>query len=111
MKIALIKNGTVEHVILGDFDFCAQYYPEHLAIDVSEEFVGPGFLYHAGDFSPPIKPEPELSPEEVQQEINEEAEAYLAATDKWIIREMDNGVPCPEHIKVAREQARLRIIR
>lgn len=39
-----------------------------------------------------------------------EARAYLAATDWYIVREMDSGTPCPQEIKDLRAAARLKII-
>lgn len=46
-----------------------------------------------------------------QEKINKEALDYLASTDYLIIREMDNGTPCPADIKAARQAARQRIVR
>ena len=46
-----------------------------------------------------------------QAQINSEAEAYLRETDWLIIREMDEGVPCPIDIKQERAAARQRIVR
>jgi len=39
----------------------------------------------------------------------EEAKALLAATDWYIIREMDTGTPCPEDVKQARAAARAKL--
>lgn len=44
-----------------------------------------------------------------QEKVNAEALAFLAATDFYIIRELDNGVPCPADIKAKRQDARNRI--
>lgn len=46
-----------------------------------------------------------------QERVNSEALAFLAATDYLIIREMDNGVPCPVEIKAQRQAARERILK
>jgi len=46
-----------------------------------------------------------------QERINAEALSYLASTDFYIIRELDNEVPCPVEIKIARQEARQRIVR
>ena len=46
-----------------------------------------------------------------QQRVNQEALAYLASTDWYIIREMDQGTPCPAEIKSERAAARARIVR
>lgn len=46
-----------------------------------------------------------------QEKINAEALAFLDATDFYIIRELDNGVPCPADIKAERQAARERIVK
>ena len=46
-----------------------------------------------------------------QEEINEEALAYLASTDWMIIREMEGGTACSQSIKDLRAAARLSIVR
>ena len=46
-----------------------------------------------------------------QQRINQEALAYLASTDWYIIREIDQGTPCPAEVKAERAAARARIVR
>lgn len=46
-----------------------------------------------------------------QEKINAEALAYLASTDWLIIRELDAGIPCPTEIKIARQEARQRIVK
>lgn len=49
---------------------------------------------------------------QVQKErINREAQAYLDSTDFYIIRELDEGTPCPEEIKQERYNCRRRIVR
>ena len=45
-----------------------------------------------------------------QEEQNRQALAYLAATDWYIIRELDSGVACPADIKALRAQARAQVI-
>lgn len=46
-----------------------------------------------------------------QEIINKEAEEYLKSTDWYVIREVDEGVPCPAEIKTSRAEARVRIVR
>jgi hypothetical protein len=46
-----------------------------------------------------------------QDKVNAEALAYLASTDWMIIREVDSGVLCPSDVKLARAQARAKIVR
>lgn len=48
---------------------------------------------------------------EAQVKINAQAEAYLASTDWYIVREKDSGKPCPDEIKKLRQEARDRIVR
>lgn len=55
-----------------------------------------------------------LEAEAVAEQIkknNMMAEAYLASTDWYVIREMDTGTPMPEDIKQLRIQARFSIVR
>jgi hypothetical protein len=46
-----------------------------------------------------------------QERINAEALAYLASTDWLIIRELDAGIACPVEVKIARQEARQRIVK
>jgi hypothetical protein len=49
-----------------------------------------------------------LSPEQVA--INNQALSYLASTDWLVIRQMDDGTPCPQDVKDERSTARARIV-
>lgn len=60
----------------------------------------------AGDYEVEIT---DITSQLEQEKINAEALAFLAATDFYIIRELDNGVPCPADIKAKRQEARNRI--
>lgn len=42
---------------------------------------------------------------------NAQAEQYLASTDWYVIRHMDDGIPVPEEIRTARANARASIVR
>jgi hypothetical protein len=53
MKIALIKNGIVENVIVSSLEFAQANYPDHICVDVTNSRVGPGFSYVDGVFTPP----------------------------------------------------------
>lgn len=53
----------------------------------------------------------DLTLEKEQQAINKEALKYLADTDWLIIRELDEGTPCPVEVKAERAAARARIVR
>ena len=44
-----------------------------------------------------------------QEAINKEARDYLASTDWYVVREMETGVPAPQEIKDARQEARLKV--
>lgn len=53
----------------------------------------------------------DITSEVEQEKINAEALEYLASTDWMIIREMDSGVVCPADVKLARAEARSKIVR
>lgn len=48
--------------------------------------------------------------EELQQQANAEARAYLASTDWYVIRLQETGQATPEEILEARSQARSRVV-
>lgn len=52
-----------------------------------------------------------LAATQTQDDINQEALAYLASTDWMVIRESEGGAICPADIKVLRAEARLNIVR
>lgn len=53
----------------------------------------------------------DCSEEVAQAAINSEALAYLASTDFYVVRFMEEGTPYPEEIKLARAEARAKIIK
>jgi len=53
----------------------------------------------------------ELGPKKAAKAESDAALKFLAETDFYIIREMDNGVPCPAEIKAARQAAREKVIK
>jgi hypothetical protein len=53
----------------------------------------------------------DLSAEIHQTAVNQEAIAYLASTDFYVVRLMDSGKPLPEGMSVLRQQARDKIVR
>lgn len=53
----------------------------------------------------------DVSSELEQRQINAEALQYLSSTDWLIVRELETSVSCPEEIKIARAEARARIVR
>lgn len=48
--------------------------------------------------------------EELQQQANAEARAYLASTDWYVIRLQETGEPVPEDILAERAAARARVV-
>lgn len=50
------------------------------------------------------------TPEEIQQQKNAAARAYLTSTDWYIIRKMETGTAVPDDILIARQEARADII-
>lgn len=48
----------------------------------------------------------DITEEVEQQKANAEALAYLAETDWMMIRELENGKPMPEEVKIKRQEAR-----
>jgi hypothetical protein len=53
----------------------------------------------------------DLDPKKAAKAESDAALKFLAETDFYIIREMDNGVPCPAEIKAARQAAREKVIK
>lgn len=52
VKIALIRSGIVDNVIVSDLAF-AQTLGYDAAVDVSNQRVAPGYLWNGSVFSPP----------------------------------------------------------
>lgn len=52
---------------------------------------------------------PPKTAEEIQAEINQEALAYLASTDWYVVRFAETGVAIPEDVVQARAEARSKI--
>lgn len=53
---------------------------------------------------------PAPTPEQLQQQTNTQARAYLASTDWYVIRLQENGTPIPQDILDARQAARDSVI-
>jgi hypothetical protein len=53
----------------------------------------------------------DITAQVAQEKTNAEALAYLASTDWMVIREIDAGIVCPEDVKLARAEARSKIVR
>lgn len=54
--------------------------------------------------------QPALQAKDLQQEVNNTALAYLAETDWYVLRQVDDGTAMPLDIKTARADARLNIV-
>lgn len=50
-----------------------------------------------------------LTPEEIQEQTNQEALAYLASTDWWVVRYAETGTPVDSEVATKRADARLAI--
>lgn len=59
---------------------------------------------------PFLADQPTLNEEELQVVKNQEARAYLASTDWYVIRNQETGVAIPEEIAIKRQEAREQII-
>jgi len=57
----------------------------------------------------PPSPQPVLTPEKVQNATNQEALAYLASTDWWVVRYAETGTPVDSEVANKRADARLAI--
>lgn len=53
---------------------------------------------------------PGLTPEQIQEQINQEARAYLDSTDWYVVRFAETGTPIPQDILAARQAARSSIV-
>jgi len=53
----------------------------------------------------------ELGPKKAAKAESDAALKFLAESDFYIIRSLDNGVPCPPEIKAARQAAREKVIK
>lgn len=59
-------------------------------------------------FTEPVLPEP--TPEQLQEQINNDARAFLESTDWYVVRFAETGVVIPQDISAARQAARERIV-
>ena len=58
MKYALINAGVVENVVICDVSFISNYESDYdEVIDVTGQYVGPGFTYDGQSFTAPPQPE------------------------------------------------------
>lgn len=48
--------------------------------------------------------------EQIQEQINSQARAYLASTDWYVIRWQENATPIPESVSTARDEARAQVV-
>ena len=47
--------------------------------------------------------------QQVKDAVNQEAKAYLASTDWYVMRKFDSGEPMPEDVRDARAEARAKV--
>ena len=52
---------------------------------------------------------PAPTSEQIQEQINSQARAYLASTDWYVIRWQENATPIPESVSTARDEARAQV--
>jgi hypothetical protein len=57
----------------------------------------------------PPSPQAVLTPEQVQDKTNQEALAYLASTDWWVVRYAETGIPVNSEVATKRADARLAV--
>lgn len=62
----------------------------------------------ANEVAAHINPQP--TPEQMQEQINAEARAYLAETDWYVIRLQETGEPVPADVLADRSAARARVV-
>lgn len=99
----LVKEAWIETIppeVEGDesvtLDHPAEYEIQSVLIEPAEEFE---------------VVITDITAELEQKRINQESQAFLDSTDWLIIRELDEGTPCPIEIKQARAIARAKIIK
>jgi len=73
-----------------------------------EPAVSEQLIEHPAEFTIEIV---DITAQVEQERINAESLAYLASTDWMVIRQMDSGIPMPEDVKQARQEARNKIVK
>lgn len=58
MRVAVIKKGIVDNVVVGELSFISELYPDCACLAVGEAVCGPGMLCLDGSFVD--NPNPEL---------------------------------------------------
>jgi hypothetical protein len=85
---------------------------------ITNNHDGLKFIVEADELPSLQPPEWGVNPTIFEEDITEEylsrpekskAQIFLDATDWYVIRETETGVPCPPHIKSARQAAREKI--
>jgi len=99
IKVIVTKDGVETHA--PEYETMEQAQAA-ISYHVSEQNWG-----KPGEYSYEIV----TVPVNLQAPINEAALAYLAATDWYVIRASETGVPVPQDILDERAAARLRIVR
>ena len=102
MRYAQIQNDKVVNVI--ELSEGASEWQGLLVIPSDTANIGDDFIN--GKIVKPSTPEHIPT----QEEINEEARAYLSLTDWYVVRFAETGVAIPQEILDARQAARERIV-
>jgi hypothetical protein len=111
IKYSVIKNGICTNSWLSSSQKDETYWedtfglPERPELDAEGNPTG---VILPAEYTIEIE---DITAQVEQQKINEESLAYLASTDWMIIREMDQGTPCPADVKQKRAEARTKIVR
>jgi len=121
-KISIIKNNNISHEAQFETQLQVDAWlakhvakntfglPERSELALNEETgeMEPTGVILPAEFTIEIE---DITAQIEQEKINAESLAYLASTDWLILRELDNGTPCPVEIKIASQEARQRIVK
>jgi hypothetical protein len=109
IKVTEKSGASIEYIsdgeILNRLHLMGHGLPERPELDAEGNPTGNTF---PAEYTVEIV---DITAELEQEKINTESLAYLASTDWMIIREIDSGVVCPADVKLARAEARAKIVR
>lgn len=104
-------NGFYDQEIHGDnipedkVEISAEYHSDLMAGQAEGKIIASDDRGY-----PRLQEQPPMTSEQLQQANNNKARKYLADTDWYVIRQMDEGTPIPEEIKAKRADARASIV-
>lgn len=101
MRKARIVNGFVAEIL--DLEPFPPFAPDFIWVECPDLNIRDGDVYRDGIF---MKYKDSLSDEELIAQIKSERDERLQLTDWYVVREIDSGIPTPEHIKVYRQALR-----